>query len=137
MPLVYRIDRDAKLVVAAGYGTVTDSDVFRYERETGARSDMIGYDELIDMSSVTEIDVATAERVEELAAEAAAKDYVHGPAKLAIVAPGDIAFGLGRIFQIHRRVEPGSMKDVGVFRTMDAALEFLGIDHPIDLPGLN
>jgi len=137
MPLVYRIDRDAKLVVAAGYGTVTDADVFRYERETGARSDMIGYDELIDMSSVTDIDVGSAERVEDLASEAAARDAIHGPAKLAIVAPGDLAFGLGRMFQIHRRVEPGSTKDVGVFRTMDAALEFLGIDHPLDMPGLD
>ena len=137
MALVYRIDRDAKLVVAAGYGTLTDTDVFRYERETGARSDMIGYDELIDMSAVTDIDVAAAEKVEDLASEAAARDAIHGPAKLAIVAPGDIAFGLGRIFQIHRRVEPGSMKDVGVFRTMDAALRFLGIDHPLEMPGLD
>ncbi|HEX4825372.1 MAG TPA: hypothetical protein VFV19_13800 [Candidatus Polarisedimenticolaceae bacterium] len=136
MALVYRIDRNAKLVVAAGYGTLTDADLFRYERETGARSDMIGYDELIDVSSVTDIDVASEERMENLAAEAAARDAFHGPAKLAIVAPGEFAFGLGRIFQIHRRVEPGSTKNVGVFRTMDAALEFLGIDHPLDLPGL-
>ena len=137
MPLVYRIDRDAKLVVAAGYGMLTDADVFRYERETGARSDMIGYDELIDMSSVTDIDVPSVERVEDLVSEAAARDAVHGPAKLAIVAPGDLAFGLGRMFQMHRRVEPLNTKDVGVFRTMDEALKFLGIDHPLDLPGLD
>ena len=137
MPLAYRIDREAKLVVAAGYGTLTDADVFRYERETGARSDMIGYDELVDMSSVTAIDMVTDERVEELATEAAVRDAVHGPAKLAIVAPDDIAFGLSRIFQIYRQVEPGSTKNVRVFRTMDAALEFLGIDHRPDLPGLD
>ena len=137
MALVYRIDRDAKVVVAAGYGTLTDADVFRYERETGARSDMIGYDELIDVSSVTDIEEATAEHLEDLAAEAAARDSVHGPAKLAIVAPGDLAFGLGRIFQIHRQVEPGNTKNVGVFRSMEAALEFLGVDHPLDLPGLD
>lgn len=137
MALVYRIDRDAKVVVAAGYGTLTDADVFRYERETGARSDMIGYDELIDVSSVTDIEEATAEHLENLAAEAAARDIVHGPAKLAIVAPGDLAFGLGRIFQIHRQVEPGNTKNVGVFRSMEAALEFLGVDHPLDLPGLD
>ena len=137
MPLVYRIDRDAKVVVAAGYGTLTDADVFGYERQTGARSDMIGYDELIDMSSVTDIDVPSAERVEELASEAAMRDAVHGPGKVAIVAPDDIAFRLSRIFQIYRRGEPGSTKNVGVFRTMDAALKFLGIDHPLKLPGLD
>jgi hypothetical protein len=129
MPLVYRIDRDAKVVVAAGYGTLTDADVFGYERQTGARSDMIG--------SVTDIDVPSAERVEELASEAARKDAVDGPAKVAIVAPGELAFGLSRLFQIQRRVEPGSTKNVGVFRTMDAALKFLGIDHPLQLPGLD
>jgi hypothetical protein len=32
VPLVYRIDRDAKVVVAAGYGTLTEADVFGYER---------------------------------------------------------------------------------------------------------
>lgn len=137
MPLVYRIDRDAKVVVAAGYGTLTDADVFAYERETGARSDMIGYDELIDMSSVTGINMVMDDRVEELATEAAARDAVHGPAKLAIVAPGDIAFQLSRIFQICRRGEPGSTKNVGVFRAMDAALEFLHLDHPLALPGLD
>lgn len=137
MPLVYRIDRDAKVVVAAGYGTLTEADVFGYERQTGARSDMIGYDELIDMSSVTDIDVPSAERVEDLASEAARRDAVDGPAKVAIVAPGELAFGLSRLFQVSRRVEPGSTKNVGVFRTMDAALEFLGIDHPLKLPGLD
>jgi hypothetical protein len=98
---------------------------------------MIGYDELIDMSAVTDIDVPSAERVEELAIEAAMRDAVHGPAKVAIVAPGELAFGLGRLFQVQRRVEPGSTKNVGVFRTMDAALKFLGIDHPLKLPGLD
>jgi hypothetical protein len=137
VPLVYRIDRDAKVVVAAGYGILTDADLFGYERQTGARSDMIGYDELIDMSAVTDIDVPVVERLEDLASEAAMRDAVHGPAKVAIVAPGDVAFDLGRLFRVHRQVEFRSTRNVGVFRTMDAALEFLGIDHPLKLPGLD
>ena len=63
MPIEYRIDHDRKLVVAKGRGTVTDPDVFGYQREVWSRDDVAGYDELIDMSEVEHIAVQSVNRV--------------------------------------------------------------------------
>jgi hypothetical protein len=137
MPLVFRIDHEARVVVVAAYGTLTDDEVFGYERQMSERTDIAGYHELIDTSNVGHIAVPSADRVDDLAKEAAGKDAAHGPAKLAIVAPRDLAFGLGRMFKARREMDPRSTKDVGVFRTMADALKFLEVDHPLALPTLD
>jgi hypothetical protein len=136
VPLVYRVDHYAKVVVAAGFGTVFDDDVFGYQREIAARTDIVGYHQLIDMTHVKHIALPHVDRVADLAAEAAKMDAKHGAAKFAIVAPGDLAFGLGRMFKASRELLSSSTMEVGVFRTMEGALNFLGIDHPLTLPTL-
>jgi hypothetical protein len=45
--------------------------------------------------------------------------------RFAIVAPADVAFGLGRMYQAYRTLDRRSTKEVGVFRTMREALAFL------------
>jgi len=134
MPLVFRLDHEARVIVAAGYGRLTDSEVFGYQRGIFALEDAIGYDELVDMTHVNEISLPSTERVRELAALAAGMDAIHGNSKLAIVAPGDLAFALGRMFQTVRELDPRTTTEVGVFRTMKEALAFLKIDHPLPLP---
>ncbi len=136
MALVYRLDHEARVIVAAGYGTLTDDDVFLYQRQIGSLEEAIGYDELVDMTHVTHIALPSTARVGDLAALAAGMDPVRRSSKFAIVAPDDLAFGLGRMFQMRRELERGSTTQVGVFRTMDDALAFLGIDHPLALPTL-
>ena len=134
MPLVFRVDKEAHVIVAAGYGTVTDVQVFDYHREIASRDDAIAYDELVDMTHVKEIALPSTERVRELAALAASSDARRGGSRLAIVAPGDLAFALGRMFQTTRELDPRSRREVGVFRTAKEALAFLRIDHPLPLP---
>ena len=134
MPLTFRVDREAHVIVAAGYGTLTDGQVFDYHREIASRDDTIGYDELVDMTHVKEIALPSTERVRELATLAASTDSKRGSTKLAIVAPGDLAFALGRMFQTSRELDPRSRREVGVFRTSKEALAFLRIDHPLALP---
>jgi hypothetical protein len=55
MPLSYRIDPDRRLVVTRGNGVLKDHEVFDYQNEVWSRADVAGYDELIDMSDVTQI----------------------------------------------------------------------------------
>lgn len=136
MPIVYRLDHQARVIVAAGYGTLTDDQVFSYQREISAREDALGYDELVDMTHVKEIALPSTDRVRELAALAAGSDASRGKSKFAIVAPGDLAFALGRMFQSNRESDARSTREVGVFRTTKAALTFLGVDHPLPLPKL-
>jgi hypothetical protein len=134
VPIVYRVDHEARIVVAAGFGTMFDDDVFGYQREIAARADIAGYHLLIDMTQMKHVALPHVDRVADLAAEAAGMDAKHGPAKFAIVAPGDLALGLGRMFKARRELAPSSMMEVGVFRTMEGALNFLGVDHPLELP---
>jgi len=134
MPITYRVDHEARVVVAAGYGVLTDADVFDYQQDVWQRSDVAGYDELVDMTQVTQIALPSVDRVQDLARLSVRMDDKYSRSRFAIVAPQDIAFGLGRMFQTLREMDRSSTKQVGVFRTMQEALSFLQADHPLELP---
>ncbi|HET9886711.1 MAG TPA: hypothetical protein VFR10_04300 [bacterium] len=134
MPISYRIDHEAHVVVAAGHGVLTDADVFGYQQGVWHRDDVAGYDELVDMTRVTQIALPSIDRVQDLARLSVRMDDKYSRSRFAIVAPTDIAFGLGRMFQSLRELDRESTKQVGVFRTMQEALNFLQLDHPLELP---
>jgi len=130
MPIEYRIDHERRLVLAEGYGTVTDEEVFRYQREVWSRSDVAGYDELVDMSEAREIVEGSTERMRELASLSAEADPPAGGGRFAIVAPHDLTFGVGRMYQAHRGLNEQSTKEVAEFRERDAALRWLAGEEP-------
>jgi hypothetical protein len=134
MPITYRIDTKARIVVAAGHGALTDADVFGYQCDAWSRPEVRGFDELVDMTGVTEIVLPSTSRVRDLAALAADMDHPTQRTKFAIVAPASLSFGLGRMFQMYRELNPGSTKEVRVFKTLDEALKFLGVEGPIEMP---
>ncbi len=134
MPLDWRIDDSRRLIVAVGHGTLTDTDVFGYQHSVWSRPEVSGYDELVDMSRVLRIALPPGERVRELAEISAHMDEPATRSKFAIVAPSDVAFGLGRVFQSYRGLMKNSTKDVEVFRTMEDALRFLGVDDAVSPP---
>ena len=133
MPLAYRIDHDARIVLAVGSGIVTHADVFAYQTEVWSRPEVAGYDELVDMSLVTDV-VASGDGARDLAALSATMDDKDTTSRFAIVAQTDIAFGLGRMYQTYRALDRRSTKEVGVFRTMREALAFLRRDTPPVMP---
>ena len=132
MPIEYRIDHEARIVVARGFGVITDSDVFGYQRTVWSRPDVAGFDELVDMRDVQTIVPPSSERVKQLAAVSAVMDAPGSPSKFAIVASDDLAFGLGRMYQSYRESNKNSTKEVAVFRTRDAALHWLGLSGTDD-----
>ena len=134
MPIAYRVDHELRLVIAAGQGILTDADVFGYQHDVWSRSDVAGYSELIDMTQVTKFEVPSADRVRDLARLAASMDDSESSARLAVVAPADVAFGLGRMFQSYRQLDRQSTKEVAIFRSMEEALAFLQINSPVALP---
>src|SRR5262245_13175979 len=133
MPITYHIDHEQRMVVARGLGRLTEQEIFTYQREVWSRSDVAGYDELVDMTAVEQVEDPTAFDMRRLARTSAATD---GPTdasgKFAILAPQDLFFGLGRMYQAYREMTPGSRKRVGVFRTLDEIKVFLG---RAELPG--
>lgn len=127
MPIEYRIDHDRKLVQVKAHGTVTDQDVFGYQREVWSRHDTAGYDELVDMTEVEHIALPSVDRVRQLASLSANMDAASFASKLAIIAPENVAFGLGRMYATYRQMEARSRKHVEVFRSRGEALAFLGV----------
>jgi len=51
MPLAHRIDHRPRLVIARASGTLTDEEVFAYQKDVWSRPDVAGYDELVDMTA--------------------------------------------------------------------------------------
>ena len=132
MPIAYHIDHERRLVLTRGYGSFTDEDVFSYQRTVWSRKDVAGYSELVDMTEVTDIALPSVHRVRDLASLAASMDDQYSSSRMGIVAPDDLAFGLGRMFQSYRELEKDRTKEVGVFRTHEEAFAFLGIaDSPL------
>jgi hypothetical protein len=134
MPITFRIDHERRIVIARGYGRLTDDDLFSYQREAWSGKDVIGYNELVDLTLVSEIESPSVQRLRALASIAAHMDPASVPSRFAIVAPGDLAYGLGRMFQSYRELESSSTKDVRVFRMLSEALAFLEISQSVPLP---
>ncbi len=123
MPIEYQVDLEQRLVRASGHGKLTSEEIFAYQRETWSRPELAGFNELIDMRDVVTFEQPSSARMQDLAKLAAGMDSA--PAKFAIVARDDLAFGLGRMYQSYRETDRQSMKTVGVFRAMETALQWL------------
>lgn len=120
MPIDYTIDEARRLVVALGRVFFSDADMFSYQREVWSRPELAGYDELVDMTAVEAIadPSLVGSRMRQLAGEAAAQDHPLNAGKFTIVAPGSLAFGMGREYQTYRELDVRSKKQIGVFQTL-------------------
>lgn len=130
MPIDYRIYHDRRLVWAEAQGILTAEDLFEYQRTVWARPDVQGYDELVDMRPVTGIPPPSPATIQALASLSATMDQPASHSKFAIIAPDDLAYGLGRMYQTHRSLMPNSAKEVAVFRTIEAGLQWLDVQPP-------
>jgi hypothetical protein len=133
MPLEHRIDHRLRVVMTRAIGTLTDDEVFAYQHDVWSQPEVAGYDELIDMSDVEHVEVPSPDRIVRLASVSAGMDARMPATRLAIVAPRDFEFGLGRMYGAHREMDTRSTKRVGVFRTRPEALAWLGLDR--EFPG--
>ena len=67
VPIEYRILHERRLVLAKGHGTLTDQEVFGYQRDVWSLPEVAGYDELVDMTQVQDIALPSTQRVRALA----------------------------------------------------------------------
>ena len=126
MPITYEIDHGQRLVTAIPHGKLVDADIFKYQQEVWSRPDVKGYDELIDMTGVTEIEFISTKRVAFLADLSASMDPPALTSKLAIIATTDLHFGLARMYETYRGTAKQGTKAVRVFRDRGEALQWLG-----------
>jgi len=130
MPLDYRIDRERRVVFATAPRILTEEDVFAYQREAWSHGEFAGYDEVVDLGLVEELVLSSGDRVRALADLASSMDVPGVSSRVAIVAPHDLAYGFARMFETYRAMGQTGSKVVSVFRSMLAALEWLGIEAP-------
>jgi hypothetical protein len=127
MPIEFTIDHARRLVTATARGLLTGQDVFGYQRTVWSRTDVQGYNELLDMRAVEGIDIASVDNMRALAQLSASMDIPATSSKFAIVATSDEAFGLSRMYETYRHLEDKSTKQVAVFRTLTEAYAYLGV----------
>jgi len=126
VPFDVRIDPEHKRVIATGRGSMAPEDFFEYQRSVWSSGELSGYDEVVDMTAVTAVGEPSPDAIRDLSALAASMDPGAASGKLAVVAPADLVFGLARMYQTFRSLNPQSTKQVSVFRTMAEALAWLG-----------
>jgi len=126
MPITYEIVHDQRLVIATPHGVLTDADMFGYQQEVWSRPDVRGYDELIDMAGVSDIEFISTKRVAFLADLSASMDPPALASKLAIIATADLHFGLARMYETYRETAKQGTKAVRVFRSRNEAVQWLG-----------
>jgi hypothetical protein len=120
MPITYRVDLAASVVLTTATGALTDQDVLRHKQalldDPAVRPDMA---ELSDVRGVSALEV-TPEGIRMFTAfdRSAGEDS----GRLAIVASKDFAFGTARMYQMR-----GPEDRVGVFRCIDEARAWLGL----------
>ncbi len=126
MPIEYFIDHNRRLVLGKATGILCSEDLFKYQREVWALPEVKGYNELMDMTAVENVVSPNSENIKILADLSASMDETTIATKFAIVAPENLLFGLGRMYETYRSLNPKSTKEVCVFRSMHDAMEWLG-----------
>ena len=114
------IDPKLKIVYSTYYGDMTTTDLVQHIAAIRKHPDFDpDFDELIDASGVTAFDVPS-DDVRELASR---ESPFHARAKRVLVAPQDLVFGLGRMFQTFGNEQRPHFV---VVRTLDEAYRRLG-----------
>jgi hypothetical protein len=122
MPVSYTIDIALALVLSRGWGVVTGAELLAHAHALAADPRFHpAWRQLFDLRDATrgEVDRATIVQLASLS------PFGHG-ARRAIVVPGDLAYGLSRMFEILREPVPD---EICVCRSLPEACKWLGLSQ--------
>lgn len=124
MPATYKIDKEKRLVLTTIWGVFSFSDAVAHKDKLLRDPDFERtYSQITDLTQVTEW-AASNEEV-----RAFAKFNVFSPeSRRAIIAPGDLKFGMARMFATLRELQ--GEKGIAVFRTLEEALDWVLAKSP-------
>lgn len=125
MKIEYQVDHEQQLVLARARKVLAEDDIYNYQREVWSRNDVVGYNELLDLSEVERVELTSTDSIEEFARLAVSMDVQATATRFAIVAPTDLMFGLGRMYEAYRNLNEQSTKQAHVFRARQEALAWL------------
>jgi hypothetical protein len=123
MPAFYKIDKEHRIVLSTAHGVLTRADVLAHQENLLKDPDFDpGYSQIFDFSQVTAFELS-AEEIRGLAKRSVFSPHSHR----ALIAPSDLGFGLGRMFEMLRENE-GEL-GIRVFRTLEQALDWVFSRH--------
>lgn len=118
----FRTDAERGVRIATFHGCVDGDELLRaYQAQLDLPSYDASLDDLVDLRAIERLDVSATE-MRDLMALFSSVDALGHATRLAIVAPGDLGYGLGRMYEMMRT---GAAEEVGVFREMDEAFDWL------------
>jgi len=119
VPAFYKIDKQRGLVLSSGSGVLTKSDLVTHMQQLLHDPEFDPkFSQLADFSEVNSFDL-TGDDVRELAS----KSVFSSQSRRALIASGDLAFGLGRMFEALRDLKGES--GIRVFRDKEEALTWV------------
>jgi len=119
MPAFYKIDAERRLVVSSASGVFSLADARSHQDRLSQDPDFDpSYSQIADFTYCAEFDLS-AEDIRTLAQ----KPVFSSRSRRALIAPNDLAYGLGRMFAILRENEGET--GIRVFRKLEEALDWV------------
>lgn len=127
----HQTDNESKLITTFWDGNIADNkfiDALKYyQKEIKNNTDLCSYNEMVDLSCVSAIQLNVKE-IMSLADIAAKSDSDTHKTKLALVVSSNMAFSFGVMYKGYRNLISKSNKKVGVFKKRADALLWLNMN---------
>jgi hypothetical protein len=130
MPIRIRVDPARRVSYTTATGVITDADLREVCASMLANPDYDpSADHLFDGNGIERLEVtpATVQEAAQLFASADHRISTGACPRVAIVAPADATFGVARMYEAYREMQPSSPKRYLVCRTMEEARRWLGL----------
>lgn len=119
-----KIDAQRRRLITTWGRAATDETLMAYQKSVWSDPAVQGFDELIDFRALEKIEVSSA-ALEAVAGVAASMDDPGQKSRFAIVVGNTLSYGLSRMYESFRGLQPSSAREVMVFMSLDEALAWL------------
>jgi len=128
MTVQHKVDDNLKLITTTVTGEATDGKLIdalsNYQQTIRIQSDHNSYNEIVDMSNVSKFKLST-EGIKELVQIGTQTDAAGIKTRLAIIVTKPVAYGLARMYEIYRSLQPHVVKELRIFMKYEDALEWV------------
>jgi hypothetical protein len=119
MPVFYKIDKERRVVLSSGSGTLTIADAKAHQQRLANDLDFDpSFSQIADFTQFTQFDLSS-EDIRQMAE----MSLFSPDSRRAFIVPNDFAFGLARMFEILRDL--AGEKGIRVCRSLEEALDWV------------
>jgi len=128
MPAHHHIDSKTQLIITTWEGEARDIEFIealkKYQKDIQNHTDYILYNEVVDLSNVTNIKITT-EGIKTIALIASNTDKENSNRKLALIVSSNLAYGLAKMYEAYRNFSKNACKEICVFRDENDAFDWI------------